>query len=193
MQENAEWPEVQVITKSLIENSTTANVPDIALIVEDEHRECLFCLESNTPLQSGDGTRTPENTAVNETLVNNIATTNYEDMLVSNFTELFPCECAIHCHGKCLQLWLTHEQCCPICRRPIEHVTSFNSNSTDEAHNAHETTHGNVARNGSWLSDRSDEGETTRSSSRFNQSCRFVCYSCVCAAITYFVLHMSHT
>ena len=46
--------------------------------------------------------------------------TNDDATVVKNFGDVFPCDCAVHTHGTCLQQWLNREQTCPICRTPIE-------------------------------------------------------------------------
>jgi hypothetical protein len=110
---------------------------------------CLFCLEGsntsfyiNNPISSTEAAHTDppfititieENTNIEsnhqeqqECAQNDDKDVNalVEKSMVKNFGDLFPCDCAVHAHGTCLQQWLDIEQTCPICRTRIEDGTT---------------------------------------------------------------------
>ena len=111
---------------------------------------CLFCLESsntsfyiNNPISSTEAAHTDPPSITITIEENTDIESNHQEQheyaqndddkeenapveksVVNNFGDLFPCDCAVHTHGTCLQQWLDIEQTCPICRTPIEDGTA---------------------------------------------------------------------
>ena len=110
-----------------------------------------------------------------------------KEMFVLDYGELFPCECSVYSHGHCLQIWLDNEQCCPICKRPIEHVKSpTNRTSSPPLHALHtlHTLH--------TIDSESSDGDNTRRASPVSYGLRLCCYSGVCIAVAVFIWYSSH-
>lgn len=121
------WPESQTPSQRLI-NDTIDTPPNT--------RECMFCLDS-------------EYTSDDEKRVENPVATHVADkppppkkQLVLDYGDLFPCDCSVHAHGKCLHQWMRIDTRCPMCKQNaddsamhetvVEHIHIHMENRTSQ-------------------------------------------------------------
>ena len=156
--------------------STLAPLPQRPPPPTTTNAEQLISIAIQTDLESGLLARPRTNEDANKDTTNTVVS-------VLDYGDLFPCKCSVYSHGNCLQIWLDNEQCCPICKRPIEHVKSPSSNFIPASHSL-PTLHTNDS------GDRNEE-TTDRHASPINYGLRLCCYSSLSITFAYFIWYSS--